>query len=553
MTERSIERALRRLVRERVNADPGLRAERARMNSGRSEKAKILASIAFFLCCVFMVIYSIFATRIEAGLPASTALALYGILIAWIQGGLFWNQIYQSYDLAALSLLPIPDREVYKRQMKVGIRQATLMFAFVAAPLIAFGVSTSAPDTYWLAFPFILALHAAIVTALSIALVFLQLLRVAFYVSLSVVALGISLIVARGTLASDLNHYLERAYPWTSRILPNGWVDTLIQKSLIEGDATGMYFALPIALLLAAAVQMWRRMQATYVSPVWDFFAGEDINEEQDEVLDYPYQPDEIRNGLEDEIRENTLSVSMNWHDLPFLDRVVGRWMTEEERVVVEFMLCGKPEISRKLTVGVVCIAAGFPLVLSNINWLIWVGSMLFVAGGFSLLPWLGGSWPGTNAIQNFGVKVPAYAHLPIGYDQFRSVFMKYNLYRCLLALPVAAATGFILSLYSAKVPDGAAWMPVKIQLVAAAAQPIVFIFCVSSGTNDTQRFRLHTFALVLSTVMAFALAVGAVAVPNAWVSAGCITGLTLLGLVTNTFYRRQYNRMKFDLIVSGE
>jgi hypothetical protein len=240
-------------------------------------------------------------------------------------------------------------------------------------------------------------------------------------------------------------------------------------------------------------------------------------------------------------IQRRQFLAGFDWQNAGFLERFAARLLDARERAIAEFLLAANPgwtALFRRLL--------PFFLLLLLAFWLFgrsWFPQVAFIWVFFGAIP-LFASQRGFALPPQGGLQSPYYALYPIGFWELTRAFLKINLTKILVILPLLlvafAATGGFQSL--------ALWDGLKIIALVLMAQPLLVIAAISPNTNDTQK---SAFACLVFGLMLVLLALGATFYfASQWwlvALAGFLTAA--LSVFVLFLYGRWFNHSRFDLV----
>jgi hypothetical protein len=336
--------------------------------------------------------------------------------------------------------------------------------------------------------------------------------------------------------------YAQEQQAWVNA-LPTGWVNVLVRNGWPEGARIG---ALAVAVMVSGTVAwflaMRRRtrllrefelsvemegeirsaeLQAGAEPPneSWPDLGGsndsgstaEEFGEFSDVVQPLPLQATWQKQRIEtigsewgEAVRQGGWLRRWDMRQMPWIERVVGWWMSEKEKDALWFLMGGKvPEWSNGWKNSVIAAAVG--VLLSGVlpaEWRLLGVLAIFVSLALGM-PIFGGAWMATSPGWISGKLSPIYGMYPLGYGRASRVMAKVNLVRTAAWLPLAV----VLTVVDAKLENAAIadklWLVARIMLLWFAWMPIAIAGKFSKGTNDTTLLRASQLLVVPVLIVA--------------------------------------------------
>jgi hypothetical protein len=331
--------------------------------------------------------------------------------------------------------------------------------------------------------------------------------------------------------------------------LPAGWAVKLYGRLVLDDQWKLCPLLIPIVLVAGSLSYSWRRLRAKFVTPAWILEFWPEHSPAPAHAVAGPAEIPGLPAARPTEIKDRLAARDFlrpgDWAARGFIERLVHGWLTPRQRVIADFMLGGQVDWTRQLRAAFLFAAAGMALAW----WLPQVREMALIFSSIlAVSTGVAGNWRGFGPAAAFGLQIPIYAVLPVGFREFAPVFFKANTVRLAAFLPVTTAFGGLaMMLFGYPVMAGLIF-GLKLGLLLLLWQPVILVFHFSSGTNDTQKSSL--FAVAVFIIFLILAGLSAVVLFTPPLIAG-IGGLLLLGAVLGAFrlYRKKYERGHFDLV----
>jgi hypothetical protein len=271
-------------------------------------------------------------------------------------------------------------------------------------------------------------------------------------------------------------------------------------------------------------------------------------------------QPSNRRAGLteiEEMISSRLFLAPPFWPQNGWFEKWLWRWFTPREKSMSEFIFPNGVAITaawkKSLRVlGIMLLAAyaaGFVLPSLQVTFF----SIVIISTIVISLGQVMGSGRVFQSFMVSGVRIPFYAGFALGLPEISTLLFKYSA----VQIPVLLALGSICGALVAVLGGFPAFYCVvcglKAGILLFSSRFIFIVFSFSSGTNDTDRIRLRSLALIISflvqCLLFLGLAVAGLFVPQAWL-AWSMTGLAVLdAYFLFRVYAWFYNANRFDLL----
>jgi hypothetical protein len=350
-------------------------------------------------------------------------------------------------------------------------------------------------------------------------------------------------------------------------IAPGGWV----ARGLLATEATasaGLWIWLPALALAACAVQAWRILR-TDSDPepklLWSYCneVDEDEREAFNEVIgEWQNQEDEAKSAESLKARDD------RWHqtltppdDGGWIERLLLRWLTARDRLVLEFVMPEIPAWTRQAWRAALILFGGVALLHAS-DWMGgWAVSAKFLGCGVLAVAFLwGGPFPGTirppcsPPVAGAPGGISGLGLFPIGPVDLNRLAWKTAAVRGLAFAPAMAIAGWMAAPVFDLGSLTVAWACVKLVLLLVLGAPWFVVSACSQGTTNT-RGRIASavgMALLLLLIVAtgLGLAVGALILPLPF-DLLAIAAAGLVNLAMFRLFRLSFNRGHFDLIAA--
>jgi hypothetical protein len=556
LRDRSFERSMHQRLRAAIRSSPALRQEekRTRQRQRTDISQGILRGFATLMLCLSL-------AKLSAN--GATSGALLGVITLWAAtfavhyANRLRFQLYGNPQLLVLGLQPIQDEAIFAHQWRGFIQISLwLLLDMTAALLTVFWLAQASYAVWVVALPCAFALW---MSAISLAGLFVRFRPGAHYAGLStgLFLLVVSLVIAGFYLAAPVARVLNGASGALFMVPPFGWINYVVQESVLGPARLPLLLLLPIALLAPA----WHHARKVLASHYQFFVADEPESSDENEGESPPILPGATASGAgpTDSDPEQVQLVadlwsrpSSPWPHAGFLERLVGRWLTSRERDLAEFLTAGHADWTVSLRRASVLLMAAV-LAASALGppgiWLCYLGAYFAVS---TAIPIFGTACVGLSVEQYTGTSFPAYAGLPIGFHETGRILLKIGVLRTLAFAPVALLAGAAVGHLAGPGWVTGLWLTARIVALLVLLQPIAVLLQFSAGTNDTRSSArrslklLFTLGPILLALMGSCLAV--LLGPVLWSLAGLPLAF-LFSWCAYLLYGRLYNRNAFDLM----
>jgi hypothetical protein len=243
-----------------------------------------------------------------------------------------------------------------------------------------------------------------------------------------------------------------------------------------------------------------------------------------------------------------------NWRRSGWIEKIVGLWLNDEEKLVAEFMLAQHlGEWSRRWRTAAMLTAIGTIITSLVAQLPPWLSFLPIVAAGLWGAPLFGGIWLGFRGTRTFGGVIPAYAAFPIAYGEISRVMFKANTIRIFAWVPIFLLYAIVLATRLGNGPQYGAEIGIEVVVLALLVQPVMITAHFSSGSNDTRQLNRYTvafFGMALILLIPLIAAIVAFLVSES-ILLKCFAAIGVLACTTlaSAGYMRLFNRGRIDLL----
>lgn len=246
--------------------------------------------------------------------------------------------------------------------------------------------------------------------------------------------------------------HLQAATPFLLQLLPTGWLNELLRLGIMQGQQLAFWLLAPVI-----AWCLWGRwsksvLEATYRIHEFTIQTGSPAEAKAPataslatnpaaESISWPPRP--VAQSVEDDeaprsitelarlVRSREFLNKQDWSKLGWIERLIDRWLTPRERVVIELLTSQQIQWT-SYWLGLLgqvpfCLAVGWAM--GGVRDMFWCMNM------FVPVIALTGAWPAFRSRSCGGMYLPQIASFPCGFDEIRHVMVKVALVRCLAAL----------------------------------------------------------------------------------------------------------------------
>jgi hypothetical protein len=551
---RALVRDLRQAALRRIRQSKALRREHRLRRRRRRETSSV--RVAFFYCFLVAVALRVMANfSFEKPAFPFVVVALYATGTVVFRSSALFERLHGPGELAIFFGLPITDQDFFRLQWKKFLLRSSWFFLFtlLAYVVLVFEQAAERPSF------FLICIFAALAQWLVM-------------VSLSVLALDLrhpwlpriaSALYVLMVVCMYAPAGFSAAVAALTVVLPAGWVNRGY-LGLIGGDWSAILWFVPAVALGLAGLGRARHLRENYVPRLFEDLESHVPAEfaDPDNIESPPPQPDvrgpvpspELLTQASGRVASGELGWALNWNAFGWIERIAGRWLTDEDKPVANFMVgevlgqwSSRWLKAFYLTAAAVVIAyfvTGFPLWLS-------VGAAAIAA--MYAAPLIGGGWVGFAPVLVSLQQSSLAAFYPVTYWQVSRVVLKVNLVRLLayslLLFPVALAISRQVGLDL----ETGAGIGVRILFWLALLQFLGVLLLHSQGTDDTRTLSFRKLPLLFLALLSvlLLLAGGFLSfipdVPNRAL-VGALIGAPVLPL-TWWLYGLFYSRGRVDLM----
>jgi hypothetical protein len=544
----ALERQVRKIVRSEMRGDKTLWSDYNRRRRGWFRRQ--IERGYKYLLYVFIPFPLILAAVNGRGIRnLLVAMAFYTTATTLLRGLTFQKNALTGDERAIFLLLPVSDEDYLKRKW--------IQFAWswaITFVILVIGYSGAAFASDFVLDrlgPVLLIALLQVLCGVSLSFLFL-----AFFPELKVVLSAVPLFAAAFACIWLSGSVIE--FLWSAiLLLPAGWLShafiALNTHSFKTGiplviASTTLCLPIPIAVRIAKI-----RMSAALRKQTADeteLVLG-NLEENADEDGE---RPDLAPTATAPQfVSRADLDERPHWESCGWIERIVGLWLNQREKLVAEFMLAQDVnQWTKRWRTATMLSAVGiamtvlFPLPA-------WIPFLPMLAAAIWGAPVFGGIWPGFQGAPTFGGVIPTFAVFPLAFEEVSRVLFKANLVRLLVWAPLAIAYVVALTAKSELGPGQGFMIGVELVLFAVAIQPLMVAFKFSSGTNDTRQINLHTIALVcvaMVLTMVFVVATATFFAANAlYIKLLGLLAALMTSCAAWLFYKLLFNRGRIDLL----
>jgi len=558
------EKSLKRQCKAAVRKSPELRREYSRIK--RHARFRRQYSILKLVRPTFSFVFGcmVFAVAQQTRHPtaALALIALLAFVFATYRARNLLDQLYAAPDLASLMLLPITEPEIFRWEFQKVLYRTVWSW-------IDIGVAFGGLGVYFGFSAMQYGLLVVLSIAVWMAVVALAVLGAAFFPRFPYRAVsGAIIVVLWFTLVNqwfraEMVAFLQAYGHPLAMLLPTGWAVSLFNLLTPPVDWLHLLLIAPVAVLVGSLRFSIARLKRDYQyhEPILpeapDILPGAD----GEEIQGFPNDaigPGARRIDVEELVVSRKFLAPVQWQLRGWLEKILWKWFSERDRVLVEFAFANGIEILkpwRKILITMLSasLLSGAVSLLSSMIALCILYFGLFVAF-CQVLPQLSGVRC-FRAIPSSGIAMPLHSVYPVGYWEVARLLVKRSVVQIPFLFAAAVAGSLIMAYVAHWSMMSALFFGVKIGGVLFAATFIFVTFGFSSGTNDTQlRWRTLPFILTMVAcgVVGMGLALAAflpVEVSGALASWICWALLMLDAYAFFAIYGYFYNRNTFDLM----
>jgi hypothetical protein len=554
------EHSLRRRVKQAVSDSQELKRE----YRAAKRQARQYSSAGFFRVCLSLLLGCAVWGAVEYTQHPATALA---ILNLWALGSVFIRAkdllacLFMEPDLAALSLLPIPEKTIFEWEFQKFIRRSLYSLADFIIGYGALALACDFGPGRWLLAMLLAALTWTVLLALAVIGAAYLRRTLIFFVANALTVAWVGLMIVWKILAASLLEILDRWSWHLNLLLPTGW-----PVSLAHGLYSGWdwrYLGLlvliggvcwSVRLALAQLRSGYEFVDVSYVEAP-DILPESEAFDEADESDGRSAHLGET--AIEEIVQSRQFLALTPWRQRGWFEEKLWLWLSEREKALCEWIFADGVSIvgpwknaARNLLFVWVALFALKWLSASVSGWLIIIGLGVPLGQAIRLFYGTGRAF---NSIACGGVSVPLYAGLAAGYRELSWLLFKYSL----IQLPLLVVFSLCGGAIAAYLTDWPVWhgllIALKLVCLLSAARCIFVALGFSSGTNDSAKFSLRS-GCVLTAIIAcgltfLILAISWLLVANP-VSAMICGALAMVdAFLFWRIYGWFYNTWRFDLM----
>ena len=529
------EKTLRREVKRTVRSSPALKKDYRQAQKAVRKHLKI--GWLFWVILSFVVGCIVWAVVAVTGHPA-TGLAAINLLILFLAVSYARRlpmMLFHATDLPVLSLLPLPEPEVFRWELQKFFRKiAVFSLLALLAGYGGLGVYLKLSIAQWIATIALAILSWGTLLALG-ALLASRLPSLPYpVITGSFYMFGFGLLMTWKELGSAVLHFFDRLAPELNLLLPTGWCPSLFQLLSPNREWMVALLIFPVALIiwtLKGSLELLRS-RLTYkehiLPEIPDQIPGLDPNAPTPNNGSAQPAPFHLGTAaIEEIVQTRQFFLHEPWEKRGWVEKMLWQWLNPREKTLAEFAFPKGFSITKSWKVLLrnfaVAILVGFVAGLANLTLEFWIIGIGLVVTCLHALALIWGNGSAFRAMLSSGVRMHMYAAYPITFREFSRMLFKVSAIQLPLFIAYAVVCAALIS-YLTGTPYG--WginVGVKLGLLIFTARFITTTLAFSSCTNDSTQFRLRTIALVLlfigSAGLFLALGAGSLFVPHPFVA----------------------------------
>jgi hypothetical protein len=550
------ERDLKRAIREAVRSAPELRREYRRT---RRFRRSLDLAVLWRLSIPFVLGFCTWFIAGKTGHPA-TALAagsiyLLAALCFRVQG--LWSRLYFSSDLAALTILPVSTARMFHWQIQKFFRESMYVLIDIAAILGTLACFGHFPLWKWALTLLYLALAWSSFIGMTVFCVLRFPRRPFQLIANFLVPMGVILFFGRKVVGPLALGFVDQHASEILLCLPTAWPMASFAWLARSEDWWALTLCLPVLFIIINLKHWLTGLQATFgyaeyvAQPAADLVPGDSIPKAAPEEAPRALGLSEI----EEVVTSGSFLAQPATPLKQFPERVLWAWLTPRQKALAEFvhpsgMAIGAAWKNIYLVLLATCGLA--PLAGSFNEWAQWstlgfgalmIFSMVlvtFVNHGRAFVPMWGG-----------GMTIPMYASFGVGFRELGGFFAKYTLVQLPFLTGVLLITGSLLA-WRVHLPVAMGLLiGLKLAGLLLAGRFILAVFAFSSGSNDSSRFRLSAFFLVVFAVVScvsfLGLGAASLMVPSFWAGVLLWAAALLIAWLFFAGYGWFFRSVRFD------
>jgi len=550
-----LERRLRLAARQTVRASATLRREAKRLRRTRTGGRSSEGVVARLLASAMLIGVMAAGARHNVSFNYSLAIiTLWGVMTVAFQTSGLAVRLYNDAFTSPLLLLPAPDHVIFRWQAQTFFRQNLITWVHGAAAFTFLAIISGLEPDKWVAVPLLATAQWLIILALAVASVAYPLRALRFVqLLIPVLLLVFVLLIVDGKFVGPrLASWIDASSPWLTLVLPTGWPATLFDRVLVKHEWMTLVLGGPIALSMALGFQGWKHLRQRYK-------LSDTLNvatpppeppgaESTEEVASPPRTPLVGPTELLDGIRAREFLRPLSLESPGPLERFIFTRLTAKDKLLMESMLAERIRWSKRWRNAALLLAGGMTAswLLQRLGafWFGWVdGFALLVAAGLAL----------STSIR---VSTALPAALPVSVAEIARLKMKLAFGRYVTSLPLFVAYGALLAWRIGESPGAGASLGAKAIALLMAVVPFHVVASISSGTNDTKITGLRSLWMVVVllvcvlVILGFGVAalIASFAKGAFWAGWACVPVVAVTSWLFLAYYRRQFNRCRFDI-----
>jgi hypothetical protein len=529
------EKILRREIKKAVRSSPALKKEYRRVNKAVRSRRRpdwlvgaILALAAGFVVWLFTSL---------TGHPA-TGLAVINLMTLFLAAQYAEDLpkfLFRASDLPALSLLPLPEPEVFRWELQKFFRKAGVisLIAMLAA-YGGLGIYLHLSTAKWIV-NFILAVVSwAMLFGLSTFFA-TRFPRLPYQVFTGTAYMfGFVLLITWKEIGKPILHFIDQIGPELNLILPTGWCPSLFQLILPGGQWMMIGLIIPVIMVILTLKKSLELLRARFtftehVSPeIPDQIPG------KDEISLEPHGPhasqSPVRLGptaIEEIVQTRQFLIREPWERRGWIEGLLWHTLDEREKTLGEFAFPTGISISRPWKLILrnfsMAVLAGFLAGLVDVRFEPWMIGIGLVITSIHALALILGNGSGFRPILSSGIQIPLYAAYPITFRELSTMLFKVSAIQLPFFVAYALVSAVLISYLTWTPFNWGIFVGFKLALLIFSGRFITTTMGFSACTNDTARFRLRTIALVVSflgfTGLFLAMGAASLFVPNPYLA----------------------------------
>ena len=562
----AFERSLRRRVKAAVRSSPALKREYRIARKFRRHYTGYFIFRMFSWVMIGVITGSI-QKHSGSTIAALGVLSLWAFISVFLHAQGLFTRLFLARDLPVLFSLPLSKDIIFRWELQKFARASLFSLMEIVVSLGTLACILGFSALQWIPLLFISLLAWLVSVALGVFCAARLKPRrytwVSYLIFPSIIgAFFIAQIPHKGILLDFIN----RVAPSFNLVLPTGWAISLFQLLLPHPQWPITVMIVPLTAIIATMPNSLRRLRSFYADREFVRPEAHDLSPETLAVPARPIpvsgaapsnltDPEEARRRGPTEIVEIIQSrvtfAPPVWPKSAWLESILWRWLTPRERVLFEFAFPRGLSLMKPwgIIAAVMIFGAGISYIGLNIP-VVFAGIFFPAAMAIGAVNQSGSVF---RAFPNGGVKIPLLAYYPVGISELMGLLLKLSV----VQFPLLAACGCVSGLLIAHLAGAPLLFGFLAGLRGAflclACRFVFAVFGLSSGTNDTQRFRLRNLCLMAAiapfATLFIALSVAGLFVPQPYLAWGFTALAVLSAYLFFRVYVWFYNRSFFDLM----